>query len=160
MAWAYIHVFYLSCFPVTWNNPALNKISSYSFKLDLERWQIDRCTSMSCWHSFKFTRLLAPRFSPQQILPSPKSKQFLSISTNYDGIFYNNIRLSFYFINLRKWIHAIFYQHFHCIDSSKNRGWVTIFEHGWRGGSSKVNCNHKGGPCKNMQKFFERHAVY
>ena len=22
-------------------------------------------------------------------------------------------------------------------------------------GSSKVNCNHKGGPCKNMQKFFQ-----
>ena len=26
--------------------------------------------------------------------------------------------------------------------------------------SSKDNCNHKGGPCKIMQKFFQGHAYY
>ena len=65
-----------SCSSVGWKIPALAAITSHSFIIAFERWQLERWFLISSWQSPRVTISFTLLFSPQQIPPTPINEQF------------------------------------------------------------------------------------
>ena len=85
-----IHIFYLSSW-ARWNRPVLAKISSFSLKTSLDRWQLIKWCFTSSLHSDSRTKPLKPRDQPKffpSLLFKKQSWDIMNVSLMNDFFLY------------------------------------------------------------------------
>lgn len=105
-----IHIFRLSSW-ARWNRPVLAKISSFSLRTSLDRWQLIRWCFTSSLHSDSRTKPLKPRDEPQffpSLLFKKQSLDIVNVSLMNNFFLYLQLFLTRYKFGRSKGTHYNF----------------------------------------------------